>query len=127
MLQVVKWYREVLNFLPVQLLHNPSLTTSQVSAATYVSGAWKVSVENFLMHHPAPTLTQLQKVKNVIPVIDNINVRNQARLLVNRYIKKKTNTIKSMVSMFWNCKQAQITKKSKCNCIRLVIRNTSFI
>ena len=84
-IQVVDWYRQTLTFLPVQLLRNLPFTSAQASVVPYISGAWKIAVDNHLLHHPAPTLNQLQKIKNVIPVIDNINVRNQARLLIHRY------------------------------------------
>ena len=56
----------------------------QTSAALYTSPAWTASVENYLLRSPGPSPEQLSTVHNTVPVIDDVTMRNQARLLIAR-------------------------------------------
>ena len=85
--QVVSWYQAVLGFLPVQLLRSPLGTVpSRTSASIYMSDAWRVAMDNFLALHPAPAREHLLRLQNVFPVLENVHVRNQARLLIHRWV-----------------------------------------
>lgn len=53
-------------------------------AAPYTSPAWRATVENYLLYNPEPGADLLSSVTSTIPVIDDITVRNQARLLTAR-------------------------------------------
>ena len=83
---MTKWYQRVLQFIPVQLLHQESVF-DRVGREVKVlrpTKAWRAAVDNFLLHHPMPKGSHLEKMNNVVPVIDDLVVRRKARLLIDR-------------------------------------------
>ena len=81
--QLSKWYQRTVKFLPLHLLH----VDTQDGGGTgdyYVTEVWQVAIYNYLSHHPCPGAAYLQKFKAVLPVIDELSMRNQARVLLHR-------------------------------------------
>jgi len=53
-------------------------------ASINLNKAWESAVDDYLLHHPAPRIEQLENMKKVLPLLSDMNMRNQARLLMAR-------------------------------------------
>jgi hypothetical protein len=86
-MQMTSWYQRTLNFIPIKLLWERSMYDGRGRAVKVIqpTNAWRAAVDDFIHRHPMPKVSQLTKLDKVLPVIDNLIVRNQARLLIHRY------------------------------------------
>ena len=82
------WYERSLTFLPFHLLSRQTAHPTDIHHTPqdvfYPSEAWIQAVESYLLYNPCPKPALLTKLRNILPVIDNLSVRNQARILVHR-------------------------------------------